>query len=188
MADGAYGTGDNRADCAKRDTDLVSPLAVPRDAAVAKMAFTIDVSAHSVTCPQGHTLTTYTETKDKQGRPVKTFTFDRTTGEACPLFAQCVPSKTQGRSITLHYHEDLLQAARQRQATAEFKNMYKLRSAVERKITELTEHGAKQARYLGTVLSGWQAQWIGAAVNLKRLFKLFQGDLNWMRNVLMAMG
>jgi len=188
IADGAYGTGDNRADCANRDTDLVSPLAIPHDAAVAKTAFTIDVPAHTVTCPQGHTRTTYTETKDKQGRPVKTFTFDRTTCEACPLFARCVHSKTQGRSITLHYHEDLLQAARRRQATDEFKDTYTLRPAVERKIAELTEHGAKQARYLGTVLSGLQAQWTGAAVNLKRLFKLFHGDMNWMCNVLMAMG
>jgi transposase len=188
IADGAYGTGDNRADCAERDTDLVSPLAVPHDAAVAKTAFTIDVPTATVTCPQGHTLTTYAETKDKQGRPVKTFTFDRTMCEACPLFARCVHSKTQGRSVTLHYHEDLLQAARQRQATDEFKDTYKLRPAVERKIAELTEHGAKQARYLGTVLSGLQAQWTGAAVNLKRLFKLFHGDMNWMRNVLMAMG
>ena len=188
IADGAYGTGDNRADCANRDTDLISPLAVPHDAAVAKMAFTIDVSAHTVTCPQGHTLTTYTETKDKQRRLVKTFTFDRTTCEACPLFARCVHSKTQGRSITLHYHEDLLQAARLRQAPDEFKETYTLRPAVERKIAELTEHGTKQARYLGTVLSGLQAHWTGAAVNLKRLFKLFQGDMNWMRNVLMARG
>jgi len=188
IADGAYGTGDNRADCAERDTDLVSPLAVPHDAAVAKTAFTIDVLAHTVTCPQGHTLTSYTETKDKQRRLVKTFTFDRITCAACPLFARCVHSKTQGRSITLHYHENLLQAARLRQQTAEFKDTYRLRPAVERKIAELTEHGAKQARYLGTVLSGLQTQWTGAAVNLKRLFKLFQGDMNWMRNVLMAMG
>jgi hypothetical protein len=99
-----------------------------------------------------------------------------------------VHSKTQGRSITLQYHEDLLQAARQRQATDEFKDRYKLRSAVERKIAELAEHGAKQAHYLGTVLSSLQAQWTGAVVNLKRLFKLFHGDMNWMRNVLLALG
>jgi len=52
----------------------------------------------------------------------------------------------------------------------------------------LTEHGSKQARYLGTTLSFLQAQWTGAALNLKHLFKLFHGDLNGMRNVLMAMG
>jgi hypothetical protein len=51
-----------------------------------------------------------------------------------------------------------------------------MRAAVERKIAELAEHGSKQARYIGTVLSSLQAQWTGAAVNLKRLFKLFHGS------------
>jgi transposase len=188
IVDGAYGTGDNRADCRTQEIDLVSPLAMPHDAEVSKANFGIDLQADTVTCPQGQTTTTYKVIKDVQGRLVKSFTFDRAGCETCPLFARCVHSKTQGRTVTLHYHEDLLQAARQRQQTAEFKDTYKLRAAVERKIAELAEHGSKQARYIGTVLSFLQAQWTGAAVNLKRLFKLFKGDLNWMRNVLMAMG
>jgi transposase len=188
LVDGAYGTGDNRADCQTHDIDLVSPLAIPHDAEVSKANFAIDLQAHTVTCPQGRTTASYKVIKDSQGRPVKSFTFDRVGCETCPLFARCVHSKTQGRTVTLQYHEDLLQAARQRQQTAEFKDTYKLRAAVERKIAELTEHGSKQARYIGTVLSFLQAQWTGAAVNLKRLFKLFEGDMNWMRNVLMAMG
>ncbi len=188
IAAGAYGTGDNRADCVDRGTDLVSPLTVPPDAEGAKTAFTIDLSADTVTCPHSQTTTTYTVAKDDQGRPVKTFRFERKTCEACPLFARCVHSKTQGRSITRHFHEDLLQAARQRQQTDKFKATYKLRAAVERKIAELTEHGAKQARFIGTVKNFLPAQWTGAVVNLKRLFKLFQGDMNWMHNVLRAMG
>jgi transposase len=188
IADGAYGTGDNRADCQTQEVDLVSPLAVPHDAEVSKANFTIDMQADTVTCPRGHTTTTYKLIKDNQRRTVKSFTFDRATCAACPLFARCVHSQTQGRTVTLHYHEALLQAARQRQQTDEFKDTYRLRAAVERKIAELTEHGSKQARYIGTVLSFLQAQWTGAAVNLKRLFKLFQGDMNGMRNILMAMG
>jgi hypothetical protein len=188
IADGAYGTGDNRADCQAQDVDLVSPLAVPHEAEVSKANFAIDLHAHTVMCPQGHITTTYKLVKDNQGRPVKSFTFDRAACETCPLFTRCVHSQTQGRTVTLHYHEALLQAARPRQQTDEFKNTYKLRTAVERKIAELTEHGSKQARYIGTVLSCLQAQWTGAAVNLKRLFKLFHGDMNWMRNILMAIG
>jgi transposase len=187
IADGAYGTGDNRANCQAQDVDLVSPLAVAHDAEVSKANFAIDVRANTVTCPQGHTMTTYKLAKDNQGRAVKSFTFDRATCETCPLFARCVHSQTQGRTVTLHYHEALLQTARQRQHTDEFKDTYKLRAAVERKIAELTEHGSKQARYIGTVSSFLQAQWTGAVVNLKRLFKLFRGDMNWMRNILMAM-
>jgi hypothetical protein len=187
IADGAYGSGDNRADCLARGTELVSPLAVPPATAVAKPAFTIDLAADTVTCPQGHSTTTYTVGKDDQGRPVKTFVFDRKTCQACPLFERCVHSKTQGRSITLHFHEDVLQAARQRQATIEFKDTYRQRSAVERKIAELADHGAKLARYIGQLKNRLQAQWTGAALNLKRLFKLFHGDLVRMRQILSAL-
>jgi transposase len=187
IADGAYGTGDNRADCAQRDIDLVSPLAVPHDAEVAKAAFVIDLQTDQVTCPQGHTTTTYKVARDDQGRAVKTFSFDRATCAACPLFTRCVHSKIQGRSITVHYHEALLQAARLRQQTDEFKALYRLRVAVERKVAELAQHGSKQARYLGTVKDRLQAHWTGAGVNLKRLFKLFKGDMAWMRQILAAL-
>jgi transposase len=187
IADGAYGTADNRAACLAREIDLVSPLAVPHNPDVAKTAFTIDLAANTVTCPQGHTTPTFMAEQDDQHRPVKTFVFERKTCEACPLFARCVRSKTQGRSIGVHYHEALLQAARQRQATAEFKDLYRQRPAVERKIAESSAHGAKQARYLGQLKNRLQAQWTGAVINLKRLFKLFQGDLPRMRQVLMAL-
>lgn len=183
IADGAYGTGDNRADCAARKIDLVSPLAVSTSD-LAKTAFAIDLTAGSVTCPQGQTTTHQRPSHDDFGRRVPAFFFERATCETCPLFARCVQSKTQGRSIVLNYHEALLQAARQRQATAEFKDLYHQRPAVERKVAELADHGAKQARYLGHFKNLWQAQWTGAVINLKRLFKLGDGDLPRLRQAM----
>ena len=57
IADGAYGTGDNRAACLARGTELVSPLAVPAQPDLAKTAFAIDLAAGTVTCPYGQTTT-----------------------------------------------------------------------------------------------------------------------------------
>ena len=187
IADGAYGTGDNRADCAARGTDLVAPLAVLPNPDVAKTAFAIDLTAGTVTCPQGQTTTTQRFTHDDFGRRVPAFFFERSTCETCPLFKRCVHSQRHGRSIVLNYHEALLQAARQRQATTEFKDTYRQRPAVERKVAEASRHGAKQARYLGRFKNLWQAQWTGAVINLKRLFKLFPADLVRMRQVLSAL-
>jgi len=184
IADGAYGSGDNRADGADRGTDLVSPLALPHDPQVAKTAFPLDLAAETVTCPRRQTTTTLAWETDDPRRPVKRFVFERKTCEVCSLFARCVHSKTQGRSIGVHYHEALLQAARQRQQTDEFKDVYTQRPAVERQIAELSGHGAKQARYLGRLNNFLQAQWTGAVINLKRLFKLFKGDPVRMRQVL----
>jgi len=177
IADGAYGTGDNRAACLARGIDLVAPLAVPAQPDLAKTAFAIDLTAGTVTCPQGQTTARQRPSHDDFGRRVPAFFFERATCEACPLFNRCVHSKSHGRSIVLNYHEALLQAARQRQATPEFKATYRQRPAVERKVAELAEHGAKLARYLGAAKNLLQAQWTGAAVNLKRLFKLAHGDL-----------
>ncbi len=187
VADGAYGTGDNRADCQAHSTDLVSPLSPPRDPVVDKTAFQIDLQAGTVTCPHGHITAKATLERDHRGRRVREFHFDRATCEACPLFERCVHSRTRGRAIGLHFHEALMQAARQRQHTPEFKTLYKIRANVERKIADLGTHGAKQARYLGTLKNRLQVQWTGAVVNLKRLFKLFKGDLLRMRHVLAAL-
>jgi hypothetical protein len=95
-----------------------------------------------------------------------------------------VHSKSKGPYLRKHYHEALLQAARQRQGTAEFKQMYLLRVAIERKIADLVQHGLRQARYISTAKDRLQAQQTGAAVNLRRLFTPFEGDTNRMREVL----
>jgi hypothetical protein len=196
LGDTSYNTADNRAACAERGIELVSPLPEARDPAVAKAAFTLDLATPSATCPAGQTTTTVRARTDEQGRPIWLFTFPRAVCEACALFARCVHSKTDGRTITSHYtcthrqvrcHEGLLPTARAQQATTEFKETYRKRAAVERKIADLVEHGLRRARYLGRVKVRLQNHWIGAVVNLKRLFRLFQGDTRQMRQVLATM-
>jgi len=174
LADGACGSGDIRATCADElghALDLVVPVAQPADPEVAKAAFQIDLPAQTATCPQGQTVAGQPR-KDEAGRPILSFTFARATCEACPLFARCVRSKTLGRTVRTHAHEELLRAARLRQQTAEFKALYALRSAIERKGAELAHHGLRHTRYLGQRKRQFQRLWLGAAVNLKRLFKL----------------
>ena len=187
LGDTSYGTADNRAACVERGIELVSPLPEARDPAVAKAAFTLDLETPSVTCPTGQTTTTVSRATDPQGRPVLRFHFPRAVCEVCDLVARCVRSQREGRTITSHYHEALLQAARAQLATAEFKETYRRRAAVERKIADLVGHGLRRARYLGHVKVRLQNQWIGAVVNLKRLFRLFQGDTRRMWQVLASM-
>ncbi|MGH7485357.1 MAG: transposase, partial [bacterium] len=186
LGDTSYGTADNRARSGERGIELLSPLPEASDPAVAKAAFTLDLDAPSATCPAGQTTTTVHAARDPQGRPVLRFLFARAVCEACALFARCVQSKTDGRTITSHYHEGLLQSARTQQATAEFKETYRKRAAVERKIADLVRRGLRRARYIGDLKVRLQNQWVGAVVNLKRLFGLFQGDAALMRQVVSA--
>lgn len=176
IGDGAYGSGKNRAAC---DTypghavDLLSPLARPSDPEVDKSAFQIDLDAHTATCPQGHTVTGQPGGK-QDGQDTWLFTVPRATCEACHLFERCVHSKKTGRTVRTRAYEASLQAARLRQQTAEFDRLYRLRPAVERKIAELAQRGIRETRYVGEPKRQLQRLWTGAAVNLRRLFRLVE--------------
>jgi hypothetical protein len=104
------------------------------------------------------------------------FSFPRATCEACNLFERCVRSKQAGRTVSTHPYEAHLQSARQRQETEEFRTLYRLRPAVERKIAELVSHGLRLTRYIGRSKRQLQRLWLGAAINLKRLFTLAQAQ------------
>ena len=179
IADGAFGSGENRAACAgyreEDPIDLVSPVARPADAEVHKSAFAIDLAGDTATCPQGHTVQGQAGPR-QEGQPTRQFTFPRETCEACPLFERCVRSKTKGRTVHTGPYEAELQAARLRQQSKEFDTLYRLRPAVERKIGELVRHGLRETRYLGQSKRQLQRLWLGAAVNLKRLFTLAQAQ------------
>lgn len=175
--DTAYGSAENRVECAQREIDLASPMGRPGDPEVDKSAFEVDSGGARVTCPQGQTTDDCHEVKDEDGRKVKQFVFAREVCAGCPLFERCVKGKVSGRTVTLHYYEDVLRAARARQETAEFKGLYRERPKVERKIAELVEHGLRQARYIGRKKKRLQALWTAAVVNLKRLFKLAKGEM-----------
>jgi hypothetical protein len=177
IADGAYGSGKNRAACDNydnehgRSVDLVSPLAQPSDPEVDKSAFDIDLDTLMATCPQGHAVSGQRAGK-QDGQQLWLFAFPRATCEACPLFERCVRSKKMGRTVRTRAYEAYLQAARLRQQTEDFDLLYRLRAAVERKIAELVQHGLRETRYVGEPKRQLQRLWIGAAMNLRRLFYL----------------
>jgi len=177
IGDGAYGSGKNRAACAerKKPIDLVSPLAKPSDPEVHKSAFQIDLETQTATCPQGHTIAGRPG-PEKDGRPTWLFTCPRPTCEACSLFKRCVQSEKKGRTVCAGPYEAYLQKTRTRQQTDEFDTAYRLRPAVERKIAELVMHGLRSTRYVGERKRHFQRFWLGAAVNLKRLFTLAEAE------------
>lgn len=174
IGDGAFGSGENRAACANypdHPVELVAPLAQASDPEVAKSAFQIDLAAKTAVCPTGQTAVGK-PVKDSKGREVLSFTFGRSVCAACPVFARCVRSQSAGRTVRTHPYETYLQGARVRQKSEEFRNLYRLRSAIERKQAELVRHGLRHTRYLGQRKRQLQRLWTAAGMNLKRLFKL----------------
>jgi hypothetical protein len=163
--DSAYGSGEARAAYRGAGHDTVikpGPLrpAVPGGFTIDD--FTIDEQAGTVTCPAGLT------------RPVtrtRTVTFGAACA-GCPLRPRCTTAK-DGRSMTIHPHEDLLRAARAQARTPEFRQAYPTRSAIERIIAwTATQNGHRiRLRYLGAAKNNAWLHTRCAAINLRTLLR-----------------
>ena len=183
IGDGTYGTGDNRAECAKRGIDLISPLAEARGQ-LSKSQFHIDLERQQVICPERHTISRWRWTKDPKKRKVRHFRFPDEVCLNCPRHQECIGEHTKGRCITLHYQEAHLMATRERQEREDFQETYCIRSKIESKIGELVRHGLRQSCYIGLEKTELQTLWTGAGVNLKRLFKLAEGEVCFIQDAL----
>jgi len=124
--------------------------------------FTVDEQAGTVTCPAG------------QVRPMsktRTVTFGAACA-GCPLRPRCTTAR-DGRSMTIHPHEDLLRAARAQARGDDFKKAYPTRSAIERIISwTATQNGRRvRLRYLGTAKNDAWLHTRCAAINLRTLLR-----------------
>jgi Transposase DDE domain/Transposase domain (DUF772) len=163
--DSAYGSGQARAAYRDAGHDTVikpGPLrpAVPGGFTIDD--FTIDEQAGTVACPAGVT------------RPMtktRTVTFGAACA-GCPLRKRCTTAK-DGRSMTIHPHEELLRAARAQARTDDFKKAYPTRSAIERIISwTATQNGRRvRLRYLGTAKNDAWLHTRCAAINLRTLLR-----------------
>ena len=96
--------------------------------------------------------------------------------------------KVAGRTITTDDYEWYRQRARERQATPEFRELYRKRSRVERKQAEMVRHGLRRTRYVGQAKRSLQRLWTAAVVNLKRLFRLAERRNSELRRLLVPAG
>ena len=163
--DSAYGSGEARAACRDAGHDTVikpKPVqpAVPGGFTIDD--FAVDEDAGTVTCPAGITR------KMSAGRTV---TFGAACA-GCPLRQQCTTAK-DGRSMTIHPHEDLLRAARAQARTPQFKQAYPTRSVIERIIAwTATQNGRRiRLRYIGTAKNDAWLHNRCAAINLRTLLR-----------------
>jgi Transposase DDE domain/Transposase domain (DUF772) len=161
--DSAYGTGQARAAYRAGGHDTVikpKPLRPAVDGGFTFDDFAVDEDAGTVTCPGGHT---------RSMSPKRTVSFGKVCAD-CPLRARCTTAK-DGRSMTIHPHEDLLRAARAQARTPEFKQAYPTRSIVERIIAfTATQHGRRvKLRYLGVTKNHAWLRNRCAAINLRTL-------------------
>jgi len=171
--DSAYGAGEVLAHLHAHGIDIKTKVQQPNAPAgtFTKDQFTINLTAATVTCPNGTTIAI---------RPVTGH--DRHTGKAnfgkactnCPLREQCTASKT-GRHITISRWETHLAEARTRQQDPVWQADYRAtRPKVERKLAHLMRrrYGGRRARMRGRERVSADFTLLAAATNLARLATL----------------
>lgn len=175
IGDCAYGDGATRQRFNDDGPSLVAKVpAPPCNEQFHKAHFQIDVKHDRITCPAGQTTTDFKlVTSDSgDGEKVKRFSFPAAICQACPSKAQCLRTKDQGqgRTVTLHPQETLLQQARGYQKEPGFQQDMKARQQAEHVLARMVQLGARQARYVGRAKTKIQLVIIATVLNLLVVF------------------
>lgn len=104
-----------------------------------KTAFVLDWKNSLILCPNRVSL------PFRQGQVVH---FPKHKCDVCPLRSQCTTS-TNGRSVSIHADESLLQELRERQVTTWGRAQLRQRVSVEQSLAQIGQWQGEQARYIG---------------------------------------
>jgi transposase len=178
LADKGYVTGDTIVASTARGVQLLGP--VQRDSSpqartpggLTVEAFQVDFEQRRAVCPAGQVATTWSDSHDEYGASVVHIRFPVSVCRACPLRPQCMPTSTStrnGRSLKLKPSHVQVRARRQEQTTPAFKEQYRHRAGIEASLSNaVRRHGARCARYRGTLKTNLQHLFLASAINLKR--------------------
>jgi transposase len=141
--------------------------------------FHIDWDHQVVTCPQGEQSIAWHRGKDAKRESVVSVWFAQPTCHACPLRAHCTTAQATGRSMTLRFpreRHEMVQAARARQQTREFHEVYQARCGVEGTFAQATRNtGMRRARYIGHRKTHLQHLLTALATNILRIVCWLEG-------------
>ena len=141
-------------------------------------AFTLDWAAQQARCPQGHPSVKWTPGHDMRGGPVVRIRFDTATCRACQVRRACTWAKEAPRQLTVRHQAQhvAMQAARQRQETAEFKAQYALRAGVESTLSQgVRRFDLRRSRYIGLARTHLQQTLNATAINIVRVIDWLKG-------------
>lgn len=183
LVDAGYPDADALVSSRALGIDLLGP--VPQDTTPQARAgqgfaaadFTIDWEKKQAICPSGKVSHGwYADRKSKPGVATIHVRFAKADCDACTNRPLCTTA-LQGRSLRLRPQAThiALQAARQRQSTAAFRQQYQQRAGIEGTISQGTRAFAlRRTRYLGLAKTHLQHILTAAAMNITRLVAWLQ--------------
>ena len=158
-------------------------------------AFTVQLEERYAVCPSQQRSSHCSRLEEQAtGKVNYRLEWNQQVCAACPLLAQCVSPGQRHRTIVVGALHSLLQARRQEMKTAAFQEEMHRRNGIEGTQSELVRgYGLRHARYRGQAKVRLQNYLIGAACNIRRLFRRLAwqaaqvgGDVATMVNPLVA--
>ncbi len=173
--DGAYVCSQALQDAREQGRELrgPAPSSPDRGKVFTVDAFDVSVEERYGLCPAAQRSSNCSRLEQEStGQVNYRIEWSNTVCEDCPLRAQCVSAGQQHRTIVVGEFHSLLQARRQEMQTEAFQTEMHQRNGIEGTQSELVRgYGLRQARYRGQAKVRLQNYLIGAACNIRRLFR-----------------
>lgn len=178
FVDAGYMATDHLISSQQQGVDLVGPM--PSDNSWQARAaqgfdirgFAVDWENCQVTCPAQHVSCLWCQRQDTDGRAIVEIRFKPQDCAPCGYRQRCTTSQSRGRTLKLLSQQQhlALQSARQRQQSAEFRQVYKTRAGIEGTHSQAVRaFGLRRARYMGLAKAHLQHILTAAAINLTRI-------------------
>jgi len=173
--DGAYVSSEALKDAREEGRALrgPAPASPDRGKVYTVEAFDVHVEERYALCPGGQRSSNCSRLEEQStGKVVFRIEWSNTVCGACPLRAQCVSTGQDHRTFVVGELHSLLQDRRREMQTDAFKQDMRKRNGIEGTQSELVRgYGLRQARYRGFAKVRLQNYLIGAACNIRRLFR-----------------
>ena len=174
-ADGAFVCSDTLKDARDEGRELrgPAPASPDRGKVFTVEAFDVHVEDRYAICPASQRSSNCSRLEAQStGNVDYRIEWSNALCGACPLRAQCVSAGQDHRTFVVGEHHTLLQDRRREMQSDAFKKEMHRRNGIEGTISELVRgYGLRQARYRGFAKLRLQNYLIGAACNLRRLFR-----------------
>lgn len=144
----------------------------------ALVCFGIDWTKKTVICPKGNTSIKWLPITKPSGQDFVHVEFDKSDCLACTERSDCTKRKTGARILRLQpqIKHEVMQKARHRQKTDDFKQKYKIRAGVEGTISQAVGPlSMRRSRYQGLAKTHLQHVATAAAMNLYRVVAWLDG-------------
>lgn len=132
--------------------------------------FKINWEVRSMICPMGKDSASWTEMTDQRGKELVKVHFSNRDCKICPLKADCTTSSRRTVTIQTRPQHEAMIAARAREKTDEFKQLYAKRAGIEGTISLGTRNfDLRRSRYFGMAKTHLQHLVTASAINLLRV-------------------